>query len=230
MYHRHWWWRARESLILACLRKYLPAPTDAPVLDVGCGDGLFLTALEEFGRPEGLEVEASIVDPAGPYAARITIGPFDPSFRPGRRYALITMLDVLEHLPQPEEALRHALSLLTEDGLLLITVPAFRALWTSHDDLNHHQTRYTKQALSGLSEACGLQIQESRYFFHWICPLKLLIRLKETILPSPPRPARVPPALLNRLCLRLSRAEQLTLGRLPIPFGSSLLIIGRRQT
>ncbi len=199
------------------------------MLDVGCGDALFLPALEEFGRPEGIEVEASIVDPAGPYADRIAIGPFDSSFRPGRRYTLITMLDVLEHLPQPEDALRHALSLLTEDGLLLITVPAFRALWTSHDDLNHHQTRYTKRTMARVAKACGLEIIEARYFFHWTCPMKLLVRLKESVFPSPPRPTRVPPVFLNWLGLGLSRSEQLTLGRLQVPFGSSLLVVGRQQ-
>lgn len=216
-------------MILDCLRKYLPSRCDAPVLDIGCGDALLLPALEEFGSPEGVEVDAGIVAPTGRYADRIYLGPFDTSFRPDRRYALITMLDVLEHLTKPDEALRHAMSLLRDDGLILITVPAFRALWTSHDDFNHHQTRYTKRTFFQLAKACGLEIHETHYFFHWTCAVKLLLRLKERIFPSQPRPAHVPPEFLNRLCLQLCWAEQLTLGRLPVPFGSSLLIVGRRQ-
>jgi SAM-dependent methyltransferase len=199
------------------------------VLDVGCGDALFLPALEEFGRAEGIEVDASIVDPTGPYADRIHVGPFDTSFQPDRRYALITILDVLEHLSQPEESLRHALSLLRDDGLVLITVPAFRVLWTSHDDLNHHQTRYTKRTLARLSKVSGLEIIETRYFFHWTCPVKLAIRFKESFISSRPRPASVPNPALNWLCFALSRFEQIVLGRLPIPLGSSLLVVGKRS-
>ena len=126
--------------------------------------------------------------------------------------------------------LQHALSLLEDDGLLLITVPAFRALWTSHDDLNHHQTRYTKRTFARLAEACGLEVLEARYFFHWTCPVKLLIRCKESLLASPPRPTRIPAAAVNRLCFLLSRSEQMILGRLPVPFGSSLLMVGRNRS
>lgn len=230
LYCSHWWWRAREALILATLRRYLPGRREAPVLDVGCGDALFLPALEEFGTPEGVEVDGSIVDPAGPYASRIHIGPFDAGFRPDRRYALITMLDVLEHLDQPEESLRHAMSLLADDGLVLITVPAFRALWTSHDDLNHHRTRYTKRTFLRMAQACGLEVLEAGYSFHWTYPVKLLIRFKERLVSSPPRPVRIPAAFVNRLCLALSRWEQLVLGRVPVPFGSSLLVVGRRTS
>ena len=38
------------------------------------------------------------------------------------------MLDVLEHLAEPEAALRHALSLLEPGGIVLATVPAFMSL------------------------------------------------------------------------------------------------------
>jgi SAM-dependent methyltransferase len=212
------------------LRRYLPARVEAPVLDVGCGDALFLPALEAFGEPEGVEADASLVDPAGPYATRIAAQPFDDRFRPDRRYALITMLDVLEHLDEPEQALRHGLSLLRDDGLILITVPAFPGLWTRHDDLNHHRIRYTRRTFARLAEHSGLNILELRYFFYWTCPVKLLIRVKERLSGSSLQPARMPWGTLNRLLYWVSRAEQIALGHLPVPFGSSLLAVGRRHT
>ena len=55
------------------------------------------------------------------------------------------MLDVLEHLPDPLPPLRRALALVGDRGVLVATVPAFRSLWTSHDDINEHFERYTKQ-------------------------------------------------------------------------------------
>jgi hypothetical protein len=137
------------------------------------------------------------------------------------------MLDVIEHLSDPAGALRHAGALLEPDGTLVATVPAFRVLWTAHDVLNHHVTRYTKRTFDALARSAGLRIVRARYFFHWIYPAKLLLRTREAIAHLPPRPPRVPPRPLNELLYAVSRFEQRLLTPLGIPFGSSLLVVAR---
>jgi SAM-dependent methyltransferase len=224
LYERHWWWRAREQVILDALARYRPAGGWGAALDVGCGDGLFFDRLGELAREvEGVEPDAGLVSEAGPYRSRIHLGPFDRTFRPGKRYSLIVMLDVLEHLPAPAEALGLARELLEPGGALLVTVPALRALWTHHDDLNHHLTRYTRRELEGLLAQGGFEIRELRYFFYWTAPAKLLVRLAERGLRLPARPAGVPPGPINRALYLLSRLEERTLGRIGLPFGSSLI-------
>ena len=196
------------------------------VLDVGCGDGLFFDRLQEFGDVWGVEPAADLVSPDGPHRARITVAPFDERFQPGRRYALILMLDVLEHMPEPVRALRHALSLLEPGGTFLATVPAFNVLWTTHDDINHHYTRYTRASFGRLAREAGLRVDSARYFFHWTFPAKLATRAAELVLRPTPASPRVPPAWANESLYRLSLLEQRTLGRLPLPFGSSLMVVG----
>src|SRR5262245_30324466 len=99
LWERHWWWRSRESYVLGWLQR-LARPTTRPrILDVGCGDGLFFERLEQFGRVEGLEPDASIVrDPRW----RDRIWPValgsDRDGRVSGPYDLILMLDVLEHI------------------------------------------------------------------------------------------------------------------------------------
>jgi SAM-dependent methyltransferase len=227
LYERHWWWRARERLIVALLRSLAPAEGWRTILDVGCGDGLFFDRLDEFGDVEGIESDWSLVQHDGRWASRIRIQPFDQTFQPGQRYSLITMLDVLEHLPDASLALRRAAGLLEPDGVLVVTVPAFQALWTSHDDLNHHVRRFTRSTLIHLAREAGFDPVTSRYFFFWTCPMKLLIGLKERMLGRPSAAPSVPPVILNRALFALSLVEQETLGRLPMPFGSSLLLVGR---
>jgi SAM-dependent methyltransferase len=227
LYEQHWWWRARESLILSVLRGAAKPP--GRILDIGCGDGLFFDRLAEFGEVEGVEADPSLVDPEGPHRARIHVRNFDADFRPSRGYGLILMLDVLEHLPDPLGALRHALELLDDDGTLLITVPAFRLLWTAHDDWNHHYTRYTKRSFATLAQEAGLSVRESRYFFHWTFPVKLAVRMKEAMLGKPTTPEDVPGSLVNRGLYALSRLEQRMLARLPVPFGSSLMIVAGKN-
>lgn len=232
LFQRHWWWRARERVILHALHAHQPPAGWRAVLDVGCGDGLFfdeLAKLPGVQRVDGVEPAAALVSPGGPHRARIHVGAFDTSFSPPQRYSLVLMLDVLEHLPDPASSLRHALSLLEPGGVFLATVPAFNALWTRHDDLNHHFTRYDKVSFAALAAESGLRIDESRYFFHWMAAAKIATRIKEALVPGAPASPSVPPELLNRALYALSRVEARLIGRVPLPFGSSLLVVGGRR-
>jgi SAM-dependent methyltransferase len=226
LYQRHWWWRAREDVLLATLRELRPPTGWSSILDVGCGDGLFFDQLGLFTTFfEGVEADPALVRAGSPWRHRIHVGPFE-SFEPERRYGLVLMLDVLEHLATPAPALRHALSLLEPGGRILITVPAFPNLWTSHDDFNQHVTRFTRRSFDRLAAAASMRIDTSRYFFYWTCLGKLVQRMKERVTSTPPGPAGVPPAWLNASLLALCRVEYKVFGRLPLPFGTSLLVIG----
>jgi len=228
LYRRHWWWRAREALVLDVLRD-AKFPRGGGVLDVGCGNGLFFETLSEFGSVEGVEADAALVPPDAPHRDRIYVGPFDRAFGPEQRYALIVMLDVLEHMADPQAALDYATELLEDDGALLITVPAFRALWTAHDDLNRHYTRYTKSSLARLTDAAGLRTERQRYFFHWLVIPKLLVRGKEKLFGARPGTPQIPPAFINRSVYALSRCEQKLTGLVPLPVGSSLMVLARKK-
>jgi SAM-dependent methyltransferase len=227
LYERHWWFRAREELIIKFLRRNQPPGGWGTILDVGCGDGLFFRELAQFGDVEGIEVSADVISPDNPYRHRIHIGPFDKTFQPDKKYSLVLMLDVLEHLAEPVEALRIALSHLQPNGSLLITVPAFKALWTSHDELNYHFTRYTKATFNRIAENAGMKTAESRYLFYWLFPVKLAVRGIERLFGSTPKIPGIPPSGLNRMLYWVSRLEEELLGRFPVPLGSSLLIFGR---
>jgi 2-polyprenyl-3-methyl-5-hydroxy-6-metoxy-1,4-benzoquinol methylase len=233
LYHHHWWWRSRESYILKTLNRWhheaqetLPAIRE--ILDVGCGDGLFFPALSQFGNVTGVESDAEIVDPVGEFYEQIHIGLFDDSYQPQRQFQWITMLDVIEHMPDAISALQLAGDLLTDDGKVLITVPAFNLLWTKHDDFNHHQTRYNRRLLKQQTAQAGLKIVNMHYFYHWTFAAKLLVRLKEAIVTAPPASAQVPAPWVNKTCQTLCQIEQRFITPLRLPFGSSLFAIAVR--
>lgn len=229
LFERHWWWRAREDEILWYLRRLRLAGDPPHILDVGCGDGLFFPQLERFGHVEGIENDGAVVAPTADRRSRIHVRPFDQSFEPGRRFALITMLDVLEHFEDRVASLRRAVELLEPDGTLLITLPAFPSLWTAHDEFNHHYVRYTKQSFAEDARRAGARIDEMRYFFLWPALVKLLVRAKERLFGGAPEPAEVPPAPLNAVLYAACLLEH-RIGRLvPFPFGSSLIIRAGRE-
>ena len=198
------------------------------ILDVGCGDGLFFPKLNQFGNVTGVESDPDIVDPAGEFSEKIHLGPFDDSYQPHKQFQWITMLDVIEHIPDVTSALQLAGDLLSDDGKVLITVPAFNLLWTKHDDFNHHQTRYTKRLLKQQTAQAGLKIVNMHYFYHWTFAAKLLVRLKEAIVTAPPASAQVPVTWINKTCQTLCQIEQRLITPLRLPFGSSLFAIAVR--
>jgi 2-polyprenyl-3-methyl-5-hydroxy-6-metoxy-1,4-benzoquinol methylase len=229
LYRRHWWWRARERVVLAELTRLLPPGGWRRALDVGCGDGLLFPALRSLvSAVEGVEPDRTLVTSASREDGIIHVRPFDATFTPDTTFDLILFLDVLEHLEDPEGAVDHAAALLDPGGVVLVTVPAFRHLWTSHDDLNHHQTRYTRAEMTKLLSS-HLTIVEARYFFRWVHLAKLVqrgvekIRQPRTALPS------LPPPPLNNLLYAASRIDEAALSWLPLPLGSSLLVVARKE-
>ncbi len=230
LYREHWWWRSREEFLIRVIQG-LCLPANPNILDLGCGDGLFFDRLAEFGGTiEGLESDPSLVSRGTAERYRIHIGPLDRTFAPNKRYTLILMLDVLEHLPNPEESLKQAVELLEPGGRLVLTVPAFRCLWTNHDDMNHHYTRFTKRSLATVAKSANLRIDRCQYFFHWLVPLKLIARLKERLIQSQPKPPNIPWPIVNRSMLALSLLEQRLFGNFTLPVGTSLLAVGKRSS
>jgi 2-polyprenyl-3-methyl-5-hydroxy-6-metoxy-1,4-benzoquinol methylase len=227
LYRRHWWWRAREAFLMDVLRGELRSSPPVAILDVGCGGGLFFERLKEVGEPHGVESDASMRTGRQEVDQRIHWGTLD-DYEAGRRYKVILFLDVLEHVEKPEKLLESALRLLTDDGLVVVTVPAFGALWTKHDDVNEHFQRYTKGTLVPVTEAAGLEVRSLRYFFHWLFFAKLLVRASEAIRgrESVPSVPAVPGPLVNKTLYTISRLEQVCRLDRVLPFGSSLLYIG----
>jgi SAM-dependent methyltransferase len=223
LYSRHWWWRAREELLLRRIRTLLAAKTSARILDVGCGAALFFDALAPFGHVEGIESDRDAVERSGKWRTRVTVGELDASYRPSAPFDLILMLDVLEHITDPRPTLRRAGEILRADGCMLITVPALNWLWTTHDDINHHVTRYSAPAIRSLIEQSGLAALEVRYLFPSLVVPKLLLRAQEALTARPPRVPPIPSPTINRTIQAWLRAEHALAGWFPL--GTSLLAL-----
>lgn len=229
LYDGHWWWRTREEVLTREITR-LAAQRPLPrILDVGCGDGLFFPVLSRFGEPYGVEPVVDALDANGPYRARIHAGPLDASYQPERPFDLVLALDVVEHLHEPAAFLREIHRLVAPGGWFIATVPAFRAIWTAHDDLNEHVTRFTRDELTDLIAAADFEIVHARYFFVLLALAKLAVRGVETVLKSKPTPPAVPAAPINALLTAVCRAEHALLGRHAPWFGSSLLVVAQRR-
>ncbi len=228
LFEGHWWWRARRKILLSEIERILAGAGPQRILDVGCGDGLFFPYLRPFGEIEGVEPESALVTDRAQRWGPIHAVPFDKRFQPGKRFTLILFLDVLEHLDDPRSALQQAARLLESDGRILITLPAFRILWTTHDDMNEHRARYTRASLGHLASQSGIKLTDHKYLFHWLFPVKLGVRLVESLGLSRGSPPGIPPGPVNDFLTAISVFEYRALRGFRLPFGSTLLAVGQK--
>jgi SAM-dependent methyltransferase len=96
------------------------------VLDIGCSSGAFLHKLSEYYHAQAFGVEPGIVYRQYAQALGLKIYPSLLELEQARlpRFNLISLMHVLEHLPNPVEYLQHLReNLLEPDGWLLVEVP-----------------------------------------------------------------------------------------------------------
>lgn len=232
LWEHHWWWRARTAYVRDWVRWLAARRRLDHILDIGCGDGLMFEILDEFGQVQGLESDGRLLSPENPARRRIENVPFDANYQNRRQFDLILMLDVLEHIADDREAIAHVHNLLKPEGLALLTVPALPCLWSRHDVANQHYRRYTRRSLGRLLAGQGWQILKLEYFSLWtIAPMLLRRLLVPAGAPSDAEPSyvvRIPPLGINRLAEAACRVEQLVGRVVPLPLGSSCLVIAGR--
>ena len=92
-------------------------------LDIGFGNGALLGCAEEYGfHVVGLDLRKQAVDLMREDGIEAHCMLFE-DYKPAKPLAVISMADVLEHMPYPKPALRHAHQLLEDDGMLFVSMP-----------------------------------------------------------------------------------------------------------
>jgi SAM-dependent methyltransferase len=123
------------------------------VLDIGCADGSIRKSLTRISKYHGLDYPSTA---KGLYGTRPEI--FGDARRlpfQDRSFDTVMLLDVLEHVPDPELALNEASRVLRLGGRLLITIPFAYPL---HDQPHDYQ-RLTEHGLARRIHQAGLQIE-----------------------------------------------------------------------
>lgn len=167
---RHFWEQAKTTFFGNILKRYVPNATK--VGDVGCGDGVTLEKLVELypkslicGFDPELSDELAAQINARFSAANIQVSSDPKEFVTSGKYDLILMLDVIEHIPDAEKFLLESKQNLSSGGSLLVSVPAYQALYSGHDRWLGHVKRYQRKELVTLLQNSGFEIQESGYLF-----------------------------------------------------------------
>ena len=232
---RHPWWNARAKLALAMLGSNgIHAP--ASIIDVGCGWGMNLEALEKAGyRVTGLDISRRILELIDRTERRLIEADLNqdppPDFAP---HDGLLALDVLEHMDDDRGALRRLAQLVRPGGLAAISVPALPDLFSEFDRIQAHRRRYLPETLRAAFEGTGFRLQHIFWWGAWMVPVLRRMRTGQA-----PRPAsasrtyadylRLPPwpvPWLMKLAFAWEQGRALK-GRLST--GTSLIAVAVRQ-
>lgn len=157
------------------------------VLDVGCAAGFFLDEAHERGwQVQGLDVSSFAAD----YAAKrfgfdVRQGSLTEQDYPAGNYDLITLWDVIEHVPDPKAYIQRAAELLRAGGVLALATPDVDSLparltgkrWVGYKLSEEHVYYFSIRTLRDMLEAAGLDVIDTRHAGKYVTVRLFLNRL-----------------------------------------------------
>jgi len=248
---KHWWFAGRTWSLLNMLDRIITS--EGPglpgrdgqkrVLDVGCGAGNMIHHLSRYGQVLGVDNNPKPLAIARQRGYDVRQGGAEALPVDADSFDLVALLDTLEHCQDDMTALRECQRACAPGGYLVVTTPAFMALWSHNDELNRHYRRYTAPELRRKLVAAGLEVVRLTYNnFILFLPAAALMLLRRAMgrqpeLGSPHfddesyqvemEPA---PPLLNAILSAVTWTEAQILRWINLPAGTSLICIARKAT
>jgi len=162
----------REEVVLGRISEYSPS---GRFLDVGCGDGFMVAAMNEAGyEGHGLDISDDAIEIAHQNGLdTVRKGTIHGSPYPDAHFDVILMMSVLEHEHYPTRALERARELLKPGGHIFIKVPHYgswnrRALgksWCGYY-FPQHLFYFTPKTIGKLFDKTGLETVRNGFWDH----------------------------------------------------------------
>lgn len=174
----HWWFMTRTQIIGNMIH-HLFKRKDLSILEIGSGTGACIPTLQQYGT-------VAVIEP-DPICREYLLKHFSVKAIHGslpdniplcslEKYDLICLFDVLEHIEDDKNALAALKPLLTPNGRIIVTVPAYQWLWSTLDTLSHHKRRYNAKQIHNTVEKTGLMVTRLSYFNCILLPVAIIAR------------------------------------------------------
>ena len=234
----YWWHVGRLHLLRSLLESWLPSRDDLKILDFGCGTGSSLEVLRKYGRVTGTDASEEALDYCRRRGAAIEDVTLQTVPKEGRlpfdddTFDVVTALDVLEHLDDDRAGLVELRRVLAPGGLLVVFVPAYRFLWSEHDEALEHRRRYVASDLHSRLNQAKFRVLKRTYAISFSFPLVMGYRLLRGLFPSRDgsRTSYVMlPGFINQLFVGLLRIEAWLVRFINLPIGTSIAAVARKD-
>ncbi len=236
---KSFWVRSRARILEREIRKILVnVHASVKFLEIGCGTGFFLRQLTSIKNIEltGSEIYINPLKYAkskGSAVNFIQLNACDIPFE--STYNIIGAFDVIEHIDDDVSVIKNVHKALVEGGYFILTVPQYMFMWSYIDDLVKHKRRYSRQDILNKLVTNNFEIIFVSSFVFTLFPLMLIQRImdrkpKATINTASDFKERVDiPNWMNWMFNKIMKIDEflIRLG-ISLPFGGSLLVVGRK--
>ena len=232
----HWFYAGKRQIVFACLHRLGALCPGRLLVDCGAGTGRFAreasrecTAVAVDDHDESLEIARKHLGADAVRRGSCTALPFADATAD-----MVTALDVIEHIEDDRSAVVEMARILKPGGVLVITVPAFQALWSDWDVSLHHFRRYRRPQLRQLLDSAGLEVLRCDYINVLAFPIVWVLRKWRGWFPGSPNHGglraeeKIPPNWVNRL-LQAAFVRLAVQTAVSFPFGVGLLAVARRR-
>ena len=228
-----WWFRGLHGHVRRMAGRYLPAPSGR-ALDAGCGTGGILAQLAPAFPALQLHgfdyVPIAARRAAAKTRAAVSVASVNTMPYETQSFDLIVCADVLGHRGVDAKAsLAECARTIRPGGLLLLNLPAYRWLMSYHEVSGHTDRRVTRPEVAQMLAASGF---EPLFLSYWNMFLFPLLVIKRKIVGGTEGVSDVKPfpPLVNMIFTGLMWIEgQAMAAGIPLPFGSSVLVVARRR-
>jgi SAM-dependent methyltransferase len=225
----HWWYRSTRALLDQVLGPCLPA--GGRFLDAGAGTGATGAWMARHGsvvasdfEPLALDLYRELhADAVGLAAADVQRLPFAAG-----SFDAVLCVTVLCHksIPVPEHAVAELARVLKPGGVLCLWEPGVERLRRAHDRVTHSARRFSLATLRGLLSANGLDVERATGAYSFLVPAaaaKAVVERGDTSSDLDRHAGG-----LGGVLSTAARLERAALRRTSLPFGLSVLAVGRK--
>jgi SAM-dependent methyltransferase len=227
----HFWFRGFRRFVAPAIAEIAAGRRDLVLLDCGCGTGHNLsTLLQPLGSTFGFDL--TLAGLARARAAGLRLARADMAAIPFQsgRFDLVTSFDVLQYVRDDAVVMKEITRVIKPGGGLVATAAALDVLRGGHAATWPEMRRYTTTRMRSIVEGAGLKVRHLTYLFATLFPAMLAVRLADRASGAGEDDweMRVPATPINETLSGMLAVEAAVSRRIPMPVGSSVLVVASR--
>jgi SAM-dependent methyltransferase len=235
MYHvedGHWWYKALRERLSDAWKRFLPGDR-VRLLDVGCGTGANLAVFVQQSQVFGIDYAKEAVHfcrkrglAATAVASAVSL-PF-----PGSSFDVLVSCDVLCHrsITNKQATLDELVRVVRPGGFIVLNLPAYQWLMSSHDVAVHTDRRFTSPEVAQMFQAAGCSTVHATYWNSLLFPALAAVRLWRRLRPRPSSDLDgASGESMGALLGAVMRLERTVTGYMPLPVGLSIFAVGQKR-
>jgi len=240
---KYWWFVGQKFLVEKFLNQFYSINSENEIkkksskkfsfLDVGCGTGITLSLLSQYGTAQGIDVADQAVYFCRQRGFKITKSDAMNIQFPKEIFDAVTVLGVFYHkgVTDDLQGFKEIFRVLKPGGRIFFLDCATPSLYGKHDLAFHGIRRYTKPELQAKLEKAGFAVERITYYNTLFFPLVWLKRNLEKLSKAPPKSevSEEMNPILNKILTNIYCAELSLLKYTSFPIGINILAVARKK-